>query len=195
MEQQTKKAANKANSVLGMLKRTFTYWSCDSLKILYTTFVRPHLEYAASAWSPYLSKDVKILETVQRRATKLVPCLRNLNYETRLERLGLTTLEERRIRGDMIQYFKCVKGFNKIEWFNPNTVTSSISLFGPASGIRGNKHRLNRQFIRNFPQRENFFTNRIIPNWNILPEEVVNARSVNSFKKKYDEFKQGVSPN
>ena len=95
----------------------------------------------------------------------------------------------------MIQYFKCVKGFNKIEWFNPNTVTSSISLFGPASGIRGNKHRLNRQFIRNFPQRENFFTNRIVPYWNILPEEVVNARSVNSFKKRYDEFKQGVLPN
>ena len=98
-------------SVLGMLKRTFTYWSCDSLKILYTTFVRPHLEYAASAWSPYLSKDIKILEAVQCRATKLVPCLKNLNYEARFKRLGLTTLEERQIRGDMIQYFKCVKGY------------------------------------------------------------------------------------
>ena len=74
---QVKKAANKANSMLGMLKRTFTYWSCDSLKILYTIFVRPHLEYAASVWSPYLSKYIKIMEVVQRRATKLVPCLKN----------------------------------------------------------------------------------------------------------------------
>ena len=46
--------------------------------------------------------------------------------KARLKRLGLTTLDERRIRGDMIQYFKRVKGFNKIEWFNPNTVTSLI---------------------------------------------------------------------
>ena len=119
------------------------------------------------------TKSVYTLNSLQRRATKLVPCLKNLSYEVRLEHLGLTTLEERRIRGDMIQYLKCFKGFNKIEWFNPDTVTSSICLFRPASGIKGNKHRLNRQFIRKFPQREHFFTNRIVPFWNILPEEIV----------------------
>ena len=53
------------------------------------------------------------------------------------------------------------------------------------------ENKLNRQFIRNFPQRENFFTNRIVPYWNILPGKVVNVRSVNSFKKKNDEFKAG----
>ena len=104
-----KKAANKANSVLSMLKRTFMYWSCDLLKTLYTTFVKPHLEYAASALSPYLSKDIKILEAVQRRATKLVPCLRALTYEEMLKRLGLSTLMDRRIRGDMIQYLSVLR--------------------------------------------------------------------------------------
>ena len=186
---QAKKAANKANSVLGMLKRTFMYWNCDSLKTLYTTFVRPHLEYAASAWSPYLSKDIKILESVQRRATKLVPCLRTLSYEERLKRLGLSTLVDRRIRGDMIQYFKCVKGINTVNWFNPNNIANSVGLIGPAGNIRGNKHRINRQFIKNFPQRDHFFTNRIVPYWNELPEEVINSRTVNSFKKKYDKYK------
>ena len=188
---QVKNAANRANSVLGMLKRTFIYWNCDTLKNLYVTFVRPHLEYSSSVGSPYLKKDIKILELVQRRATKLAPHLKNLKYEERLKILGLTTLEERRIRGDMIQYYKCLNGYNKIDWFNPNTIVSSVSLNGPASSIRGNKHRLNRQFIRNFPQRENFFTNRIVPYWNDLPSVVIDSKSINSFKANYDKFKAG----
>ena len=167
------------------------YWNCDTLKNLYVTFVRPHLEYASSVWSPYLKKDIKTLELVQRRATKLVPNLKNLKYEKRLKILGLTTLEERRIRGDMIQNYKCLNGYNKIDWFNPNTVVSSVSLNGPASSIRGNKHRLNRQFIRNFPQREHFFTNRIVPYWNDLPSVVIASKSINSFKSNYDKFKAG----
>ena len=188
---QAKKAACKANSVLGMLKRTFLYWDCDILKILYTTFVRPHLEYASSVWSPYLKKDIKVLELVQRRATKLVPILKNLSYADRLKKLGLTTLEERRIRGDMIQYYKCLNGYNTVDWFCPNMTVSTSSLLGPAGGIRGNKPRLNRQFIRNFPQREHFFTNRIVPYWNDLPTRVIASKSINSFKSNYDKFKAG----
>ena len=104
--------------------------------------------YAASAWSPYLSKDIQILESVQRRATKLVPCLRALNYKERLKRLGLSTLVDRRIRGDMIQYFKCVKGINTVDWFNPNTIANSVGLICPAGNIIGNKHMINWQFIK-----------------------------------------------
>ena len=91
----------------------------------------------------------------------------------------------------MTQYYKCLNGYNKIDWFNPNTIVSSVSLNGPASSIRGNKHRLNRQFIRNFPQRENFFTNRIVPYWNDLPSVVIDSKSINSFKANYDKFKAG----
>ena len=102
--------------------------------------MRPHLEYAASEWSAYLSKDIKILESVQRRATKLVPCLIALYYEERLKWLGLSTLVDRGIRGDMIQYFKCVKGINTVDWFNLNTIANSVDLIGPAGNIRGNRH-------------------------------------------------------
>ena len=75
-----KNAANKANSVLGTLRSTFMYWTKETTKTLYTTFVRPHLEYAASVWNPYRKKDEQILESVQRRATKLAPELMNLDY-------------------------------------------------------------------------------------------------------------------
>ena len=77
-------------------------------------FVRPHLEYCIQACTPTLRRDIETLEKVQRRATKLVPSLRNLPYEDRLRRLNLPTLEERRRgerrrRGDQIETVKILK--------------------------------------------------------------------------------------
>ena len=126
---------------------------------------------------------------MQRRATKFVPKLKNLTYEARLNILGLSSLEERRVRGDLIQYYKISQGHNLVDWFQPNSLTNSINQAGPASNIRGMKHRLKRQFT-NCSSRENFFINRIVPFWNELPYEVINAVSINSFKNKYDEFIQ-----
>ena len=80
-----------------------------TFRLLYTAFVRPHLDYAASVWSPLLVKDMAKIERVQRRVTKLVPFLKNLPYEQRLEALQLTSLRRRRLRGDLIQYFKLDK--------------------------------------------------------------------------------------
>ena len=156
---------------------------------LYTTIVRPHLEYASPAWSPNRKGDTKAREAIQRRATKIVPNIKNLAYDERLKSLGLTTLEERRNRGDLIQYFKCVKGLNIVNWYHPNNITTSVNSEGPASSIRDHTHRLVRQFTRGFTPRDNFLINRIVPLWNSLPREIVNADSVNSFKNKYDKLK------
>ncbi len=84
----------------------------DIKEILYTTFVRPHLEYAAPAWSPYRKKEILTLERIQRRATKLVRQFKNLSYEEGLVKLNLTTLEKRRDRGDLIQLFKTFLNIN-----------------------------------------------------------------------------------
>ena len=91
---------NKANRVLATLKRTF--------KLLFETFVRPHLEYAAPIWNPSRSHHIKTIEVVQRRATKLVKATRGMSYERRLTALGMVSLEHRRLRGDLIQAFKCM---------------------------------------------------------------------------------------
>ena len=71
------KAAAKAMSCLGLVKRSFKHIDPEGFQILYKTYIRPHLEYSVQAWSPYMEKDIQCLEKVQRRATKLVPFLKN----------------------------------------------------------------------------------------------------------------------
>ena len=94
-------AAKKGNQALGMIKRNFAFRSREVIIKLYKSLVRPHLDYAMQAWSssPYMEKDKKIIEKVQARATKLIPNIKDLPYEDRLNRLNLTTLE-RRQRGE-----------------------------------------------------------------------------------------------
>ena len=79
---QCRKAAAKAMQVLGLLRRSFKLFSVDLLTFLYKMYVIPHLEYCIQVWSPYLAKDIDLLEKVQRRATKLLPSLFDLPYET-----------------------------------------------------------------------------------------------------------------
>ena len=80
-----------------MVSRQFHNLDKTSFLILYKGFIRPHLEYAIQAWSPYLQKDIEYLEKVQRRATKLVKGIGSMLYSKRLDELKLTTLEKRRL--------------------------------------------------------------------------------------------------
>jgi hypothetical protein len=59
---------NKANSIMGVLRRTMEYMDCITFKLLYTALVRPHLEYANQVWCPYLKKHIEAIENVQIRA-------------------------------------------------------------------------------------------------------------------------------
>ena len=82
---------------------------------LYKIIDRPHLEYCIQAWRPYRKKDIDMLERVQRRATKIIPKLRNISYEMHLKERGLTTLETRRLKGDQIEVFKILNGYENID--------------------------------------------------------------------------------
>ena len=152
-------------------------------RLVYKTYVRPHLEYAVQAWSPYYVKDIECLERVQRRATKLVKCLKKKSYEERLRVLGLTTLEERRTRGDMIQVFKMIRGFDGLQ---KNDFFSQKKCH---YNTRGHQFKLYKDSYST-SIRGNFFTNRVIPRWNSLPAHVVEAESVNGFKNAYDSWKR-----
>ena len=86
-------AASKGNQILGLIRRNITYKGKKLIIPLYKAIVRPHLEYCIQAWRPYHKKDIDTLERIQRRATKMIPELRDLSYEERLKECGLTTLE------------------------------------------------------------------------------------------------------
>ena len=108
-------AAAKGNQILGLIRRNISYNMENTLIIsLYKTIVRPHLEYCIQAWRPYHKKDIYELKIVHRRATKLLPELKHLCYERRLLERRLTTLETRRLRGDLIQVFKILNGYEDI---------------------------------------------------------------------------------
>ena len=68
---QCQKAAAQAMSVLCMRRRTFPFVDVDGFKLLYSVYIRPHLEFCVQAWSPYFKKDIDCMEKVQHRAKKM----------------------------------------------------------------------------------------------------------------------------
>ena len=169
--------AKKGNQMAGLLWRTFEYIDEEMFMILYKTMVRSHLEYAAPVWSPHTWKLAEELEKVQRRATKRIPSLANLEYEERLRQLKLPTLVYRRLRGDMINVYKYL---NKIY----DTETCLLPQ-EKNDRTRGHQKKLRKQHTNTNP-RHFFFTQRVAEWWNKLPQEVVSAPSVNTFKNRLD---------
>ena len=95
--------------------RTFEYRNWDVLLKLYKTSVRPHLAYCVQFWSSYYRKDIIKLERVQKRFTRMLPGLDGLGYKERLDRLGLFSLERRRLRGDLIEVYKIMRGIDQLD--------------------------------------------------------------------------------
>ena len=93
----------KANALFGMLRRTFVHLDKEMFKQLFVAIVRPHLEYGAAVWNPYKKELIRLIENVQRRASRQVEGISHLPYNRRLEEMKLPTLQYRRFRGDMIE--------------------------------------------------------------------------------------------
>jgi hypothetical protein len=177
---QCNKAASKAMSVLGIIKRNFNHLNLESFKILYNSYVRPHLEYCDQAWRPYLKKYIECLEKIQRRATKMVYCLKNFSYEVRLKMLGLYSLERRRLRGDLIETYKILNHKENIsdKIFFKKSVTDHL---------RGHSLKLFKLRSR-IDVRKFSFSQRIVDTWNRLPEQIVRAPSLDTFKNRVDNW-------
>ena len=118
-------------------------------------------------------KDINILEKVQRRATKMIVECRGKTYDERLELLGLTTLETRRFRADMLEVFKILKGF---EGIREDSFFRVLCTKTRGHSLKLYKERVNKDVLK-FS-----FGNRVIDQWNSLPEDIINTNSINSFK-------------
>jgi hypothetical protein len=152
---------------------------------LYKQYVRPHLEFAIQAWSPWTQQDKETLEKVQRKVVGMVSGLKGTSYEQKLEELGLTTLEERRHQADMLQVFKIMTGKDNVDsscWFrraNEGAVRTR-----QAAGLMN----LVKPRVR-LEVRENFFSVRTVEDWNKVPEDIKMARSAGHFKRLYTQHR------
>ena len=101
-------ATVKKKQILGLIKRNIVYKETIINNTAVQNNSKPHLEYCIQTWRPYCKKGIDMLERVQRRATKMIPKLRNISYEMHLKECGLTTLETSRFTrlGDQIGVFK-----------------------------------------------------------------------------------------
>ena len=171
---------NKANSIMGLIRRTFCYLDAELFKKLYTTFVRPHLEYAQSVWSPHLRTQIKQLENVQIRATKLVDGMKNMEYSERLEKLDLPTLLYRRERGDMIEIWKHFNAYDQ------STLPTNFKPIHRTKRCHDLKLTRNRANDGARGTQSNSFYFRTASSWNSLPAAVVKADNINTFKARLD---------
>ena len=106
---------------LGRMAKAVSYRDKNVWLRLYQIYVQPQLEYAVQAWRPWMSRDINLLKNVQRRAIRMTSGLKGKSYEEKLAEVGMQSLEDRRARGDAIQTWKIMSGYNDVyegTWFS-----------------------------------------------------------------------------
>ncbi|KFQ93172.1 hypothetical protein Y956_01961, partial [Nipponia nippon] len=178
MSQQCALAAQKANHILGCIRRGMASRSREVILPLYSALMRPHLEYCIWLWSPQHKEDVDLLEQIQRRATKMVRGLEHLCYEDRLRELGLFSLEKRSLWGNLIVAFQYLKRVYIKEG-------ERLFIRADSNTTRGNVFKLKEGRFR-LHVRKKFFIQRVMRHWNRLLREFVDAPSLAVFKARLD---------
>ena len=154
----------KAHRKIAMFRRCFSGFDATKVKILYQSLIRPALEYASTAWSPNLKKDIDALEKVQAK------CLR-LCWSDKVE---MESLETRRMKTDLVDTYKFLHGHYKTD---PDKFFSL-----PHKDLRGHSMKLFQRRSKT-SLANHFYSNRVVKSWNNLPKQVVAAPTIAAFKQ------------
>lgn len=170
----------KASQRAKLILKCFTSRDSKLLMRAFCSFVRPLLEFSSTIWCPYTNADINRIESVQRRFTKAIKNLRFSTYSERLLNLRIDSLQSRRIKTDLVFCYNLLHhrvetDFNKFFTLSTNTQ------------LRGNKFKLVKPKFTSV-RDANFFTNRVVNIWNALPDSIVTADSVSSFKHRLNSF-------
>ena len=130
---------------------------------LYNSLVRPHIEHAVQFWSHNLRRDIDKIEKIQRRATKMIPKIRNHSYHQRIQDLDLISLVHRRLRGQLIEAFKFLDRF---------TTASASGLFDYDFNDRTRNNGA-KIIVKHFNTSvaQHFYPLQMTTTWNALPSE------------------------
>ena len=170
---------------MGLIKRSFRYLNIECFLLLYKSLVRPLLEYSSPVWNPKKVKNIRLLEGVQRRETKLVANVREMSYPMRLKELNLTTLEYRRIRTDIIQIYKIFSGIDDVNYDKFFDLSST-------SVTRGHKYKVVKKRC-NTNLRKHFFSYRNVDIWNKLPAYIIESDTIETFKTRLDRYWSNIN--
>ncbi len=176
---QVKKVALKCNQILGQIYRSFKNKEPELMTKLYMTYVMPHMNYGVTVWNPQFQKDADTLERVQRRFTRMIDGMKGLEYHERCCLLGIPTLSDHRKKLDLIQTYRIIHGIDDFDtklFTKTKDVSCRNTRQSAKENISGEKSRLEI--------RRKFFSQRVVNEWNKLPLDIQNARSLATFKSK-----------
>ena len=183
------KVAKMARAVLVQLTRNFHFRDRHVFKNLYMQYVRPHLEFASPAWSPWLTQDIEILENVQRKAVNMISGLKpGSSYEEKCRELNIDTLAARRTHSDLVQAFKILQGIDRVEC---DQVFSKQCDRVRATRATADPTKLSVPHSR-LEIRKNTYFVRVANQWNNLDSATRNAKTVSEFKRRLKAITTGA---
>jgi len=173
--------AHKANIRAMLILKSFLSQDPQNFIRAFIVYVRPLLEYCTPVWCPFNKGDIDVIENVQRYFTRKVSRMCHLaptSYSNRLSHFNLQRLELRRIHSDLLLMYK-------ITHSTVHTMLSHVIRPADRTGMntRGNRYKLN--IARTNKQVfSSFFTHRVAPIWNFLPDYCFYIDNISSFKRK-----------
>ena len=169
---------NKANEIMGFIRRTFVFLDKYNFNLLCKSLVRPHIEYSNIVQSPFRNADINLIQNVEKRATHVIPEIDKLDYQERLDNLHLPTLAYRQFRGSVIETYKILHNL-----YDANCTNSFFEL--KQSNTRRHKFEVRTKLSKTSIRRI-FFSLQKANLWNSLLEYVVEAPKTDEFKNRFD---------